>query len=250
LESPGELNPETGYSFLGMAPVFDQTIGGIQIQSETAYLFDTTFQSNANIRSSMADERSFAPLVNSGLEVTQIGSLFTDRGKSSLVLLKEGSTEQAFKTQSDQYNIIHLATHSFPHPQNGKLSGIAFFQPSTVMMATSGEDGILYAAEVPALNLNANLVVLSSCESSVGPILEGDGPYSLARTFREAGAEQVVSSLWKLYDNYSRDMMIVFYNELLNGEDTAAALKKAKLKMIKNKKAANPGIWSGLILIR
>ncbi len=249
-ESIGKSNAHTDYSFLGMAPVFNQTTSSGLIKTETAYLFDTTFQADANIRSTLAKDLSFAPLEKSAVEVTQIGDLFTSKGKRSMVLLEGSATEQAFKKQSVQYNIIHLATHSFPHPQNGKLSGIAFYQPSARMMTTSDDDGILYGAEVPAIKLNTNLVVLSSCESSVGPFQQGDGPYSLARAFLEAGAGGVVSSLWKLYDSYSSEMMVVFYNELLNGKDTAKALKEAKSKMIKNKKTANPGIWSGLILIR
>ncbi|KAA3630915.1 MAG: CHAT domain-containing protein, partial [Bacteroidetes bacterium] len=237
-------------SFLGLAPVFSNPAEGTRIQSETAYLFDSTFQSDENFRTVLGDELTFAPLDFSSVEITEIGALFNSKGQKAEVLLNEGASENTFKTLSGQFDIIHFATHSFPHLQNPRLSGIALYQPDTKMMAETREDGILYAAEIPTLTLGAQLVVLSSCESSVGPVMLGDGPYSLARSFLEAGAQQVISSLWKIYDNYSQQMMMEFYTNLLEGKSTAEALGAAKLKMIKNKKTANPAIWSGLILMK
>lgn len=250
VEISESLSTMTQASFLGLAPVFNNPAAGTRILSETAYLFDSTYQADDNFRTIMGEELTFAPLEYSALEISEIGDLFNAKGQKTEVLLNENATEKSFKTLSGQYDIIHLATHSFPHSKNPKLSGIVFFQPDAKMMAESREDGILYAAEIPSLSLAAQLVVLSSCESSVGPAMQGDGPYTLARTFLEAGTQQVISSLWKIYDNYSQQMMLEFYTDMLEGKTTAKALQEAKLKMIKNKRTANPGIWSGLILMK
>ncbi len=249
-EASSDLSPGNKTSFLGLAPVFNNPASGTRIQSETAYLFDSTFQSDDNFRTVLGDELTFAPLEYSALEISEIGTLFNSKGQKTEVLLNEKATEKNFKTLSGQFDIIHFATHSFPHPQNPRLSGIALYQPDVRMMAESREDGILYAAEIASLTLAAELVVLSSCESSVGPVIKGDGPYTLARTFLEAGTQQVISSLWKIFDNYSQQMMMEFYTNLLDGKNTSEALRQAKLNMIKNKKMANPAIWSGLILMR
>ncbi|MCB0651847.1 MAG: CHAT domain-containing protein [Saprospiraceae bacterium] len=248
-ESQSLVEDERNASFLGLAPVFNSAGTGNLIQSATAYIFDTTLQTDENIRSVLENNKTFAPLQYSENEITGIGAVFQSKSIKSQTLLRAEASEEHFKAQCGHAGYIHLATHSFVHTGNPGLSGIAFFQPNATMITNSDEDGILYAAEIAGLPLQARLVVLSSCESSVGPIRSGDGPYSLARGFLEAGAEKVISSLWKIYDIHSQEMMIEFYKMLLNGQTEEDALRTAKLKMIKNSKTANPGIWSAFILM-
>lgn len=250
LENQSNVTGDLKASFLGLAPVFNSAETGNFIQSPTACIFDTTLQTDENIRSVLENNKTFAPLQYSENEITGIGSVFQSKSIMSETLLRKEASEEHFKAQCGNARYIHLATHSFVHTGNPGLSGIAFFQPNVSMMASSAEDGILYAAEITGLPLQARLVVLSSCESSVGPIRSGDGPYSLARAFLEAGAEKVLSSLWKTYDIHSQEMMITFYKVLLNGQTEEDALRTAKLKMIKNSKTANPGIWSAFILMQ
>jgi CHAT domain-containing protein/tetratricopeptide (TPR) repeat protein len=235
-------------TFIGMAPIFNPEEATNQIQTETAYIFDTTYQSDRNLRSVLNDTKSFAPLLHSKNEVLEIESIFKAKGKATSSFLSSAANEGTFKNEGLKAKYLHLATHSFVHAKNPKLSGVAFAQLRSEQENLK-EDGILYAAEILSLSIPSELVVLSSCESSVGPILEGDGPYSLTRAFLEAGAHKVVSSLWKVYDNYSQTLMVNFYKELLNDSTEAKALREAKLKMIKNSKTANPKIWAGFILM-
>lgn len=244
-----ELTKNYKSGFLGMAPIFKPENQTGNIQSVQGYIFDTTFQSDQNIRSILNDSRSFAPLVYSENEIGVIGNLFKNKKQKATTFYNEQASEVQFRQDCSTYEYIHLATHSFVHQENPKLSGIAFAQKSDDNQDAIHNDGILYAAEIPSLSINARLVVLSSCESSIGLINKGDGPFSLSRAFIEAGAKKVMASLWKVYDNHSQTFMISFYNELIKGATEGEATRKAKLKMIKSAKSANPKIWSGFILM-
>ncbi len=129
---------------------------------------------------------------------------------------------------------------------NPNLSGLAFSQP---VDSTAAEDGILYSAETYALDLNADLVVLSSCESGIGKIADGEGVMSLTRGFLYAGAKNVLVSLWKIFDEHTSKLMIEFYRHISNGDNYSDALRKAKLKMISNPETARPASWASFVLI-
>lgn len=117
------------------------------------------------------------------------------------------------------------------------------------MSSGSTEDGVLYADETYNLDLNADLVVLSSCESGLGKLAEGEGFLALTRGFLYSGARNILFSLWKINDRETCDLMVDFYKYYLNGDDFSKALRKAKLNMLKNPKTAKPGLWGGFILV-
>lgn len=231
-------------NFLGIAPVFDPAIDSGYIWSSHNYVFDTSYQNATALRMTSPDGKQFAKLEYSENEVKQIANLYAAENKKSYINLHADASEELFKKQAKDARILHLATHSFANTANPKLSGIVFSQPTS---KEAKDDGILYTPEIYGLDLNADLVVLSSCESGYGQLMAGEGSLSLSRAFLEAGAANVMSSLWKVYDSYTLQLMTAFYENALDGKTYPESLRAAKLKLIKNK-AGMPKKWAGFIL--
>ena len=141
---------------------------------------------------------------------------------------------------------MHLATHGRMVETNPKLSNLAFSQPQG---NKAKEDGILYSAETYNLDLNADLLVLSACQTGAGQIVKGEGLMGLTRGFLYSGARNIVASLWKVYDQYTSQMMVEMYRQIAAGKSYSAALCEAKLKMIANPETAAPQSWAGFVLI-
>jgi CHAT domain-containing protein len=121
------------------------------------------------------------------------------------------------------------------------------------MLSPSGDtlnaSGTLYSNEIYNLDLKADLVVLSSCESGIGKLVKGEGMMALTRGFLYAGADNIITSLWKVYDKSTSILMKNFYKYVLEGESYSSALRKAKLEMISDPRTASPVNWSGFVLI-
>ncbi len=228
---------------LAMAPIFARDSMGSYILESNRFLFDTLYQVNPAIRAVSPDGRLFQPLLHSEQEVRNILELFANKKTAAQAYFSDQATETAFKEEASNYRLIHLATHSFVNRADSELSGVAFFQAKG-----EAEDGILYLPEIYPLELNADLVVLSSCESGKGDFAPGEGMLSLTRAFQVAGAKNVLSTLWNVYDRYAAALMSDFYKELLREKPAAEALRKAKLNLINDKGTANPKIWSSFIL--
>ncbi|MEM7035969.1 MAG: CHAT domain-containing protein, partial [Bacteroidota bacterium] len=111
------------------------------------------------------------------------------------------------------------------------------------------EDHRLRAEELQHVPLKADLVVLSACETGVGAIAPGEGTLSLARSFLASGASTVVSTLWKVDDQSSAELMQTFYREIAAGTPTASALHQAKLEFLAkaDSRTAHPFYWAGYV---
>jgi CHAT domain-containing protein len=120
------------------------------------------------------------------------------------------------------------------------------------LQGSSEEDGNLYAGEIYNLQLKADLVTLSACETGLGKISKGEGIIGLSRALLFAGAQNLMVSFWSVVDNSTANLMIDFYQNLLQDEVTkgyASALRRAKLKMIDTREYAAPYYWAPFILI-
>jgi CHAT domain-containing protein/Tfp pilus assembly protein PilF len=179
-------------------------------------------------------------------EVQGITNQFEQKNKIAHQLLFDEASEANFKNRVHQYNYVHLATHSFANEEKPALSGIAFSQLND---SSDNEDDILYSGEAFNLNLNADLLVLSSCESGYGALVRGEGMMALTRGFLYAGAKNIIYSLWNVYDEHTSHLMIAFYQQMLSGDNYSQALRKAKLEMIKDAETAVPVLWSGFLLL-
>lgn len=142
-------------------------------------------------------------------------------------------------------HILHIATHSLLSSHQPELSGIVF---SLVDPSGRPRDGFLRLHEIYNLDLPANLVVLSACQTGVGKEVRGEGMMGITRGFMHAGARQVVVSLWKVDDRSTAELMKRFYHQILEeGQYTAKALQKAQISMLRDPQWSHPRHWSGFI---
>ncbi len=186
-----------------------------------------------------------------------------DLGKIGVTsYLKEQATEdKMYKLHSP--GILHIATHGYWSPAGDNatdgyrtfnamvnsgllLSGVVNYYSSPVYPDTY--DGILTAYEAQNLDLeNTSLVILSACETSLGYLDAGEGVYGLQRAFRAAGASSIMTSLWKVDDNATKDFMIAFYQQYLKTKDKNAAFVFAQ-KAIKEK-YKHPYFWGAFVMV-
>ena len=140
------------------------------------------------------------------------------------LILGSAATETAFKkAATEKYRIVHLAVHSAVDPGRPDRAALVVLGD-----AAAGEDGLLQASEIAQLRLKANLVVLSACDTAVGPVQGQEGVATLARSFLLAGAQNVISTLWSTDDNASLAVVRQFYAHLAAGESAASSLAAAK----------------------
>ncbi|HEY6305461.1 MAG TPA: CHAT domain-containing tetratricopeptide repeat protein [Candidatus Angelobacter sp.] len=141
-----------------------------------------------------------------------------------------------------QYRIVHLATHGLLDSQHPELSGLVL---SLVDEKGRPQDGFLGLEDIYNLNLPADLVVLSSCETALGKEISGEGLVGLTRGFMYAGASRVVASLWKVSDAATARLMADFYKAMEHdGLRPAAALRSAQVRMWKQKRWSSPYFWA------
>lgn len=144
------------------------------------------------------------------------------------------------------YRYVHFATHGFLDSQHPELSGILLS-----MFDAQGrpQDGFLRAHEVFNLKLNADVVVLSACQTGLGKEVKGEGLVGLTRGFMYAGAPRVVVSLWSVNDAATAELMTRFYRGMLVDKlRPAQALQAAQVSMLNDKRFAAPFYWAAFTL--
>jgi CHAT domain-containing protein len=182
-------------------------------------------------------------LISSRKEVQKIADLVPP-GKRLVALDFDANLKKVLSPEMSQYRILHFATHARldEHPE---LSGIVLSQ---VDEQGRTRDGFLHALDIYNLNLPADLVVLSACQTALGGS-RGDGVGSLTRAFLYAGAKGVVVSLWSVSDQATADLMAHFYEGMLRrGLKPAAALREAQLEVRKLPGREAPYYWAGFVL--
>lgn len=163
-----------------------------------------------------------------------------------MTLLGKEVTEASVKTfPLADFNVLHFAVHGTSDPM---------FPARSALLLGPGpdktEDGFLQAWEISRLRLNADLVVLSACDTGFGRVLEEEGVSNLVRSFLMAGAKAVVASTWKTADRSTATLMTQFYSYLSQGIDKGSALRQAKLDFIqKFKDRSLPVHWAGMIMV-
>ncbi len=153
------------------------------------------------------------------------------------------ATLQNFKSNMSDFNVIHLATHAFFNDMNPEYSYLAF--------SDRYDENLLYVSDIYNTQVNANMVTLSACETGIGTLKKGEGFLSLSRSFFYAGASSITSTLWKVNDGSSSELMDLFYSNLSKGFSKNEALRKAKIDFIskyKDIKFSHPYYWSGFIV--
>ena len=153
-------------------------------------------------------------------------------------MLKTAATENAVKEQMSRAATIHFATHGLYNDIQGLQSSLA--------LSTIDGDGYLTAEEILDLELQADLVVLSACNTGRGKIT-GDGVVGLSRSFLAAGAQSAIASLWYVPDLPTATLMVEFYENLEETNDKAQALRQAMLTVMEQN--PHPLNWASFFLI-
>ncbi len=189
------------------------------------------------------DENEFKPLINSELEVKGIANILEEHAEKNIFLDKNANKQSLIDAlQKQHYQFIHIATHGFVNFHNPTLNGLACYNED------GKDENFLYAAEVENMNIKADLVVLSSCESGIGRIIEGESLMAMNRSFFQAGAKNVLFSLWKVNDEQTKNLMLKFYKNISKDMSYATALREAKLELLKDPHSASPRFWAAFIL--
>jgi len=141
------------------------------------------------------------------------------------------------------YRIVHLATHGVLDSEHPALSGLVF---SLVDRQGKPRPGLLRLGDIYNLSLDADLVVLSGCQTALGKQVRGEGLVGLTRGFLYAGADRVMSSLWRVQDRATAELMTRFYRALLTSHlPPPAALRSAQLSMLHDRRWSLPYDWAG-----
>jgi CHAT domain-containing protein len=180
------------------------------------------------------------PLPGTEREAEAIAKLFKTRS-----LTGNQATETEVTQRLPQARLIHLATHGLFDDVQGLNSSIAL-APSPGNKGNEKGDGLLTAGEILDLKLNAELVVLSACDTGRGRI-SGDGVIGLSRSLITAGVPSVLVSLWSVPDAPTAELMTEFYQNLQKSPDKAQALRQAMLTTMKQH--PNPVDWAAFTLI-
>ena len=145
-----------------------------------------------------------------------------------------------------QYRIVHFATHGLLDSERPEMSGLVL---SLVNAQGQSQNGFLRLPHIYELDLHADLVVLSACETAMGKEIRGEGLVSLTRGFMHAGAARVMASLWKIEDTATADLMGRLYQKMLReGKRPSAALREAQLAMWKQRRWRSPFYWASFVL--
>ena len=176
------------------------------------------------------------PLTENKSEVQQIAAML---GLGSTTFLGQEASSEQFKQVAAKYRILHLATHACSQADSSLYQRIYF-----------GNDDYLYGFELYDLDLNADLVVLSACETGIGELVEGEGVLSLARAFSYAGSPSVLTSLWSISDASASAIMVKYYEHLSTGTSKSSALQQAQIAFLQeeSKRHMHPVYWAGFVM--
>jgi CHAT domain-containing protein/tetratricopeptide (TPR) repeat protein len=164
----------------------------------------------------------------------------------SAVYVGPDATEARFKAEAPHHRIIHVATH-------GLLEETSPLYSSVVLSTTageSGEDGLVEAWEMLDLKLDADLVILSACETARGRVASGEGIVGTMWALLAAGAQATIVSQWKVATSSTTDLMTALHRRLAPAElGKADALRQATLDVLKNPRYAHPFYWAPFVLV-
>jgi len=167
-----------------------------------------------------------------------------ESGRKSLDF--DASLENAMSPELRKYRIVHFATHGLFLPDNPSLSGLVF---SLVDRQGKPTRGFLRLQDIYNLDLPAELVVLSACQTALWKELKGEGMVGLTRGFMYAGSRRVVASLWKVSDFATAELMKRFYRDMLTGgQPAAAALREAKISLWRQRAWSAPYFWGAFVV--
>lgn len=192
----------------------------------------------------------FLPLPEAEHEVEELSGIY---GRSnSRVIVGGEALEETVKREAGRFKVLHFATHAVLDDRSPLYS----FMLLARRPGSSDEDGLLEAWEVLNMDLNADLVTLSACETARGSISAGEGMISMSWAFFVAGSSSLVASQWQVDSASTSSMMVKMYSDLRGHEagpgspaSKALALRRAALNLRRTKRYELPYYWAGFVLI-
>jgi CHAT domain-containing protein len=152
----------------------------------------------------------------------------------------------AMDPEVGRYHVLHFATHGLLNSTHPELSGLVL---SLVDETGEPQNGFLRLQDVYQLRIEADLVVLSACQTALGKRVQGEGVLGLTRGFLHAGARQVLASLWKVSDRATAELMAELYRSMLReGARPAAALRQAQRKLRRTRPFGATYSWAAFVL--
>ena len=258
-------------------------IGGVNYDEDIDEMVLASNQNNRNSFNKFTAIRSlyrgsWDALPSTQIEAMEIDSVLKQSGIETSYFNGIQANEESVKNlDGNSPDVIHIATHGFFFEnspfleRNNYLDRLRANSNKTLPMYYSGlllagannvwlgndlpkgiEDGILTAEEISHLDFtNTKLVVLSACETALGDIDEIEGVYGLQRSFKMAGVETILMSLWKIPDDATKILMVDFYKNLVAGKNKHQSLKDAQLylRQIENGKYDKPEYWASFIML-
>ncbi len=211
-----EISPKFDQNFVGLAPVF-----------------------KGNNADNVSEFRiGLGPLKYNQEEVYTIKNNI-----GGIVVTGVEATRKAFLDYIQKGQILHLATHGKSNDEQGDYSYLAFSEPQDTF-----DKQFLYVKDLFNLNIPADLVVLSACETGLGEMKRGEGIVGIGKGFSYAGAKSMVTTLWRVSDNSTANFMPLFYENLKKGQSKDEALWKAKKEFIqRNRSSGHPFFWAGYV---
>ncbi|MEM6737909.1 MAG: CHAT domain-containing tetratricopeptide repeat protein [Bacteroidota bacterium] len=191
------------------------------------------------------NELGISSLPGSEKEIEEIALLF--QGNNCVPKVQMGKNASEFNVKKEtlsNYQFVHFATHGIVNESQPSLSRI-FLSPD------ENQDGSLFAGEIYNLDINADLVTLSACETGLGKVAKGEGIVGLSRALQYAGANNIIVSFWQVADESTAQMMIEFYKYHLYNDHHGynTALRQAKLSLLYSNQYSRPYYWAPFILV-
>lgn len=194
----------------------------------------------------MGQKQVFNRIPGTQKEAAAIEKIAAPSMETQMVTGLSANVDRVFAEDMATYSHLHFATHTqldFTYPE---LSAMVL---ALVDEKRAEQVGHLYLHQLKQLSFNAELVVLSGCETAVGKIIRGEGLPGLARGFMQAGSKNVVASLWPVPDHATAAFMEQFYTALLvDQRHPAAALRTAQISLKKQRRYGHPFYWGGWVL--
>ena len=215
-----KVSPTKG--LLAVAPTFPKSPQAIAMQHYT--------------KSGVRDSLYF--LENSLSEIEAINDIW-----GADMLKDQNANLSNFLTQAGDFRILHLSTHGKADDRVGDYCFLAFTKVADTL------ENLLYVRDLYNIELNADMIVLSACETGLGELQKGEGILSLARGFVYAGAKSIISTLWKVEEHSTQEIMESFYTNLSIGMTKDKALRQAKLHFINNSTEPYPYHWAAFTAV-
>jgi CHAT domain-containing protein/Tfp pilus assembly protein PilF len=182
-----------------------------------------------------------APLPDAEREVRDLAKLYGS--ERSAVYISKQASEQTVKSEAGHFRVLHFATHALLDDHNPLYSSLV------LSPVGSHEDGLLEAWEILDLHLEADLVVLSACQTARGRLRAGEGMIGMSWALAAAGSPATLASQWEVDSASTGQLMVEFHRGWLAGESKAEALRRAALAVRKQARYRHPFYWAGFVLV-